>query len=79
MISPIWELERIKAWTEHYGLGILKQTIVFPAPGKKAKRMLLQVSTREVQTNEDELLIECEGQWTEAYRHLVETYYLHEK
>ena len=82
LILPITESENAMAFTKKIGLFCSRQTIVFPKPNKRAKRILLEFILNKNIENQsiikNSLILETEkrGIYTQEYTELVKDFYL---
>lgn len=78
IVYPASDIVRLSELAFAAGLHLIRQTHVIPAPGKQAKRVLMEFSREEAKLHMDSLIIEDRGrhQYSESFRALIEDFYL---
>ncbi|RPG82069.1 MAG: hypothetical protein CBC95_001230, partial [Crocinitomicaceae bacterium TMED135] len=77
LILPNGQKDKVHHLSRKYGLYIIRQCIVSPKPNKKPHRILMEFSFNNIETKNENLIIEENGrhQYSEDYKKLTREFY----
>lgn len=77
LILPYSQKDKVHHLSRKYGLYIIRQCIVSPKPNKKPHRILMEFSFNNIETKNENLIIEENGrhQYSEDYKKLTREFY----
>lgn len=77
LVLPFAEGEDFLHLASSQSFFIMRKTLIYPKPSKKANRLILELTLKPCQTQVEELTIREENnQYTSQYRHVTKDFYL---